>query len=167
MQESQIIDQLAHNAQSFRLLFEGIEEEMYRWKPQANKWCLLEILCHLYDEEIEDFRARVQSSLKKMPPPPIDPEAWVSERNYFASDYDVMLDRFLSARAESIQWLKHLPEPKWNNAHVHPELGPRPAGFYLANWLAHDYLHVRQIMKLKYQYWQVASGVNFAYAGGV
>ncbi|MEM6429633.1 MAG: hypothetical protein AAF708_10365 [Deinococcota bacterium] len=38
------------------------------------------------------------------------------------------------------------------------------AQFFLENWLAHDYLHMRQVVKLKYDY-LTADGVNLIYAG--
>jgi hypothetical protein len=39
------------------------------------------------------------------------------------------------------------------------------AGMLLANWLAHDYLHFRQITKLKYDYIKYRTGEDLAYAG--
>ena len=167
--EGKIITQLAANESLFRQLFEGVPEQMYMWKPAPEKWSLLEILCHLYDEEIEDFRARVKCTMEtpELPPPPIDPEAWVSERKYIHQDYSSVLNLLLKERKRSIKWLESLENPQWDNEHVHPTVGPRSARFYLANWLAHDFLHVRQIMKLKYQYWQAHSGIDFNYAGVV
>ena len=54
---------LGQNKAVFENLLSGIDEQTYLWKPSANKWCLLEIVCHLYDEEREDFRARVKHVL--------------------------------------------------------------------------------------------------------
>ena len=34
-----------------------------KWKPESGGWSILEIVCHLVDEEVEDFRIRVQSTL--------------------------------------------------------------------------------------------------------
>jgi len=39
------------------------------------------------------------------------------------------------------------------------------AKFILANWLAHDYLHIRQITRLKYDYLQDIPNENLSYAG--
>lgn len=168
MNEQQIIDQLEQNSNVFKQLFANESEVFYRWKANPDKWCLLEILCHLYDEEIEDFRARVKYSMEtpELSPPPIDPEGWVSQRNYLDKDYHKMLDQLLVERAKSVEWLRQLKSPKWENAHIHPTLGKRSARFYLANWLAHDYLHIRQIMNLKLNYCAVQSGEDLTYAGG-
>jgi hypothetical protein len=34
-----------------------------------------------------------------------------------------------------------------------------------ANWLAHDYLHIRQILRLKYEYLKSISEEDLSYAG--
>ena len=36
---------------------------------------------------------------------------------------------------------------------------------FLVNWVAHDYLHVRQILKNKYAWMQDVSGEKLDYAG--
>ena len=36
---------------------------MIQWKQSENKWSMLEIICHLYDEEREDFRSRLAKIL--------------------------------------------------------------------------------------------------------
>ena len=68
-----------------------------RWKVSPEKWCLLEIICHLYDEEREDFRARLQSVLNdpSQALPLSDPEAWIASRQYLQQDFAAKLDAFL------------------------------------------------------------------------
>ena len=154
MQHLEVIQQLQRNAATFRTLLEGQSPAEYTWRPAPGKWCLLEIVCHLYDEEREDFRARVRHVLEKptQPMTPIFPVNWVAERQYIEQDYDKMVQKFLQTRAESITWLHSLRQPAWNNVYQHPELGPLSAQLFLSNWLAHDYLHFRQINRLKYAY---------------
>jgi hypothetical protein len=36
---------------------------------------------------------------------------------------------------------------------------------FLHNWLAHDYLHIRQIIRIKYDYLKKTSGEILLYAG--
>ena len=61
-----ITTQLETNKDVFKNLLKNKTEAEYLWKPQPEKWCLLEIVCHLIDEEVEDFRAKLKS---QMPPP--------------------------------------------------------------------------------------------------
>jgi hypothetical protein len=162
-----VIKALSNNANTFKAMLSGAPVEIHRWKPAPDKWCLLEISCHLYDEEREDFRARVKHVLfsPELPMPKIDPLSWVSERRYMEQDYENKISAFLSEREESVKWLQSLDNPNWKNAYNHPKVGPISAEFLLANWLAHDYLHFRQITRTKYLYLKEHSGMSLDYAG--
>ena len=162
-----IIEQLKKNESAFHDLLSGENEKMIKWKPAPDKWCLLEIVCHLYDEERFDFRFRTQWVLENpnQTPPPIDPVGWVTKHDYINQDYAIMLRTFLEERRQSISWLESLKRPNWNNAFEHSKLGKLTAKHFLVNWLAHDYLHIKQILKLKYDYLMYTSGENLDYAG--
>lgn len=167
MKIERIIIELEVNRGIFKDLFTGMTEEEYLLKPSAGKWCLLEILCHLVDEEREDFRARTRHLLEHPQSPflGIDPEAWVKERKYMEQDYEEKLEDFLSERNESISWLRSLQEPQWGNSYDHPVFGRLTAQTLLANWLAHDYIHLRQVIGAKFGYHQSVSGESLDYAG--
>jgi hypothetical protein len=167
MNEKNIINELLRNANVFDKLLHNIPKEIYLWRQNEKKWCLLEIVCHLYDEEREDFRARVKLVLEnpELPANPINPVGWVTERKYIEQNYDDMLNKFLIERKQSVDWLNGLKDAKWNNIHKHPQLGELSAKMFLTNWLAHDYLHMRQIIKLKYDYLKAITGEDLSYAG--
>ena len=59
------IHQLSANKYVFEHLLTHIDPELEVWKLHSDKWCLREIVCHLYDEEREDFRQRFQYILEK------------------------------------------------------------------------------------------------------
>lgn len=140
-----IVNQLSKNKAVFKDLLLVVDEDMVLWKPTSEKWCLLEVVCHLYDEEREDFRARTQHVIETptAPLPSINPQGWVSLRNYIGQDYNKKLIHFLNEREESIQWLKSLKNPNWQNAYKHSKFGDMTAQMFLYNWLAHDYFHTR------------------------
>ena len=162
-----IIRTMESNRQVFYHLFAGLTHEECLWKPAQEKWCLLEVLCHLYDEERGDFRTRLKSVLDnpQKPFPPIDPIKWVTEHKYLEQNYNAMLPKWLEERKHSIDWLRSLQSPSWDNTYQHPTLGPMSGNFILANWLEHDYLHIRQITRLKHQYLEATSGEKLTYAG--
>ena len=164
---NQIAQDLARNAEVFKSLFTGLSVEEYTWKPEENKWCLLEIICHLYDEEREDFRARAKHTLETPDDqmPSIDPEGWVKSRAYIDKDFNDILERFLAERETSIAWLKGLENPNWENTYQHEKFGALSAKMFVTNWVAHDYLHIRQILKLKYGYLKETTGEKLLYAG--
>lgn len=61
---NQIIRKLDINQEVFKNLLIQKTREEYLWRPQPEKWCLLEIVCHLFDEEREDFKTRVKLTLE-------------------------------------------------------------------------------------------------------
>lgn len=67
----------------------------------------MEIVCHLYDEEREDFISRIKhiSDNPSQVMIPINLEGWVLEREYASENYEQKLEQFLSERQISINWL--------------------------------------------------------------
>jgi DinB superfamily len=162
-----IAEQLHKNKFVFQSLLEDVQPELVTWRPRPDKWCLLEIVCHLYDEEQFDFRFRAQWILKQTDtqPPPFNPIDWVTDNKYMEQNYEDMVKRFLSERDASIVWFKELKNPNWDYGYIHPKLGKVTAKHYLDNWLAHDYLHVRQIIKQKFDFLTSQTNENLEYAG--
>ncbi len=139
-----------------------------RWRPAAGGWSILEIINHLADEEVEDFRARLQLTLEDPAQawPAIDPEAAAADRAYNGRDFGESVERFSSARAQSVAWLRSLQEPDWSVSHQHASIGPISAGDLFAAWCDHDALHLRQIAKRLHQLAQRdAAGFTTSYAG--
>ena len=167
MNHRNIILKLEKNIGIFRDLLQDLPPDEYLWRYNEAKWCLLEIICHLHDEEREDFRTRLRYALESSieQPPRIDPVAWVKERNYIKQDFSTMLNKFLDERQKSVAWLSTISESLWNNIFNHPILGNVSAESFLANWLAHDYLHIRQIARVKYFHLKIGSDEDLSYAG--
>ncbi len=166
MNHSAIISELEKNNFVFQAMLQVDQNQQY-WKPLEKKWNLLEVVCHLYDEEREDFRHRIKHvfTTPDQPFPPIDPEGWVSERNYQQKNFEEVLRNFLNERSTSIKWLRSLENPAWKNKTLHQALGEITAETLLANWLAHDFFHFRQINRLKYEFLKSHSAVPLDYAG--
>ena len=167
MRFKDIIQQLENNQKVFENLLKDKNQSQYLWRPKPEKWCLLEIVCHLLDEEIYDFRARVKHALEYPTRQlvPINPECWVKERDYISKDYNQTLQKFLKERINSVKWLEKQTDVNWNNAIIHPDLGKLSAELFLRNWLAHDYLHIRQILNYQYHIMKNTSEIDLSYAG--
>lgn len=145
---------LSNNAPAIQSLVRGVAEEQARWKPAPGEWSVLEVINHLYDEERQDFRTRLDLLLHHpdQPWPGIDPQGWVIERSYNTRDLEVSLNNFLLERQRSVSWLGGLSSPAWETSYEHPEAGEISAGDLLASWLAHDFLHIRQLAQLHWQH---------------
>jgi hypothetical protein len=163
-----LIDRLRAHADVFTALSAWVGAEQARWKPEPAQWSILEVVNHLGDEEVEDFRTRLDCTLhrKGEPWPKIDPQGWAVARGYNQRDLAESLERFCRARADSLDWLVALGQPDWSVAYEHPRFGPITAGDLLTAWVAHDHIHIRQINRLHRQYLvSVLSGHSPDYAG--
>lgn len=168
MNAQRLIDSLDRFGKLLPAVISETKLEDARWRPADGSWSILEVVNHLADEEVDDFRARLERTLSdtKEPWPPVDPEAWAIERRYNEGDLGQSLSRFISSREETVRWLRSLDNPDWSRAYEHPKLGPIRAGDLLVSWAAHDMLHLRQIAKRMYQLAQRDGGRYEAdYAG--
>jgi DinB superfamily len=162
-----LIQELNRNKFVFKELLSGLDKETYLWKQGSKKWCLLEIICHLYDEEREDFRARTKHVLETpdLDLIPFDQLAWIEDRKYIEQNYVEILSKFIIERELSVTWLESLKNPFWDRAIDHPKFGKMSAQLFLVNWVAHDYLHIKQILKLKFDYLKHKTEESLDYAG--
>jgi hypothetical protein len=134
MNLSYFIDRFAQNHGAFESLVRGVSPEQARWKPAPDKWSIVEVVNHLFDEEREDFRQRLELVLADPTQawPPIDPRGWVTSRGYAERDLDMSLNNFLAERQKSLEWLSELSEPNWQNSNDGPN-GTLTAGDLLAS----------------------------------
>ena len=58
-----IIEKLEANISTFKDLLQNISSDQACWRPSSEKWSLLEVTNHLYDEEREDFKQRLKNVL--------------------------------------------------------------------------------------------------------
>ena len=162
MDAAALIGALESSGQALLRMVTGVPADPLRWKPAPERWSLLEILCHLCDEEREDFRRRLTLTLEDPGAewPPIDPEGWVRDRDYAARDPEAMVADFADERAASLLWLHGLAQAPWDRTHEHGSLGALRAGDLLAAWAAHDLLHLGQMARCRLA-WIQARAVPF------
>jgi hypothetical protein len=125
------------------------------------------VINHLADEEKEDFRVFLDLALHRphQSRPKIAPQTWVTERKYNERDPGESLQRFAAARKESLAWLRNLSSPDWEKTYNAP-WGPIRAGDVFAAWVAHDVLHLRQLVRLHWAYTvHMLEPFNTEYAG--
>lgn len=167
MERPLLFAQLERHSDVIRALLMDLSPAESTWKPAPEKWCPLEVVCHLHDEEREDFRARLRCTLEDPGAswPRIDPAAWVIERRYMEQDFGNMLNKFLDERQRSLEWLRGQEHALWTNAYMHPKVGPVSCELLLTNWVAHDLHHIRQLINLRHAYLQAHTTVPLDYAG--
>lgn len=167
MNLNELIQIMHSNARRIELLVVDIPDEQARWKPDVHSWSILEVVNHLYDEEREDFRVRLDYFCNRPDEtlPPIDPAGWVIARNYNERDLSTSLQNFLSERANSISWLKNINTPDWEATYKMP-WGPMQAGQMIGAWVDHDLHHMRQLVELHHAYVEkIVAPYGTRYAG--
>ena len=158
---------LGANAKVLENLISEIEPQQANWKSEPEKWSIIEVVYHLYQTESGDFRPRLKKTLRNPREDwdSLDSEIWNEQRinNRFSSKETARL--FLDERAKSIEWLKGINDADWSIAHSTKKL-TLSAGDLLASWLAHDFLHIKQITRIEYDYVNLISEpFKTAYAG--
>jgi len=148
------LNQLSVNAAAIQRLVEGVDSDQACWKPTPDDWSILEVINHLLDEEREDFRFRLRHlwSGADGPWPAIAPQKWVTVRDYNHRDLSESLANYLHERQRSLDWLAKISGTDWQTRYQHPPLEGLSAGDLLVSWAAHDVLHLRQLVELKWAY---------------
>jgi len=143
--------ELETNAGTIAALVKGISQEEAQVKPAPDSWSILEVICHLYDEEIHDFRPRLDIILHSPTEPfaPNDPQEWITERKYNERDVAEMLENFLAERVRSLDWLSELSGANWDASYTTP-WRTMTASDMFTSWVAHDTLHMRQLVELRH-----------------
>ncbi|MBN8656374.1 MAG: DinB family protein [Anaerolineae bacterium] len=150
MEYKALYRELTHSTETLKVLLSGVGAEEARMKPSKGTWSILEVTCHLYDEEREDFREHLDFILHRQHEPwhPIAPQAWVKLRKYNEQDFGKMKAKFFRERTKSLAWLKSLKNADWNITYK-SKWGAMRAGDMFASWVAHDNLHIRQLVELR------------------
>jgi len=113
MEFSTLYQELQNSTEMIRALLSGVAPEAARLKPSAESWSILEVVCHLYDEEREDFREHLDFILHRQKEEwhTIDTVGWVTQRKYNEQNFAEMQENFFIERKRSFAWLSGLLNP--------------------------------------------------------
>ncbi len=162
-----LYQELEHSTEMIRALLSGVTQAEAQVKPGTESWSILEVVCHLYDEEREDFREHVDFILHRQDEEwqQIDPQTWVTERQYNEQDFVAMQEKFFAERQKSLDWLTEMSSANWETSYT-SQFGSTTAGEMLACWIAHDNLHARQLVELRRRKIENMTALyNLEYAG--
>ena len=150
MEFQNLYRELVNSTEMIQALIKDIDQEQAQVKPRRESWSILEVVCHLYDEEREDFREHLDLVLHRQNEVwhVIDPQGWVKERKYNEQDFAAVQENFFIERRKSLEWLDSLSNADWDIEYISP-FGSMKAGAMLSAWAAHDNLHIRQLVELR------------------
>jgi hypothetical protein len=135
-------------------LLEGLDGETWRARPAPVEWSPIEIVCHLRDEEVEDFGARLRVIVEGgIAFAPIDPERWVGERRYREADPREALAALAERRTMSLRFLETIAPARLEAAVEQPRAGRLSGLDLLVAWVTHDRLHLAQLANTLARLW--------------
>lgn len=161
--------ELARLPATLDALLSDVDDQLWRARPAPNEWSAVEIVCHLRDEELEDFGARVRVVLEGGSAfVPIDPARWATERRYIEEDWRKALAVLKQSRRDNLAFLALADPAHLTRAVEQPKLGRMSGLDLVAAWVTHDRLHVAQLAatlaKVGADRW---AGLRTEYAGPI
>ena len=167
MKFSEYYQEMVNSTEIIRALTANVSQAEAQIRPTTEDWSILEVMCHLRDEEREDFREHLDFILhpKNREWLKIDPQGWIISRKYNQQNFEEIRGSFFEERRKSLDWLIDLVDVDWDTT-CDSEFGPFSAGEMFACWIAHDNLHIRQLVELqRARIERVTQTHNILYAG--
>ena len=133
------------------LAVSGLPDQVLRYKPSPEKWCVLEVLGHLADVEII-YGHRLRQMLADAKPviAPIDQDAWARNLNYLDSPPSELVAFYGLGRHHNLRLLRRLKASDLTKSAFHPELQREMTVAELVERMGgHGAGHLQQIEKLK------------------
>jgi len=129
----------------------GLSDEVLRFKPSPEKWCVLEILGHLADVEIiYGYRLRQMLADRKPVIAPLDQDAWARNLNYLQSPASELVAFYGLGRHHNLRLLRSLRISDLSKSAFHPEIQREITVADLVERMGnHGAAHLRQIENLK------------------
>src|SRR5688500_13588609 len=131
-----------------RAEFEAAPEELLRWRPAAEEWCVQEVVGHLIETEERGFAGRMRTILAEERPrfTSWDPSAVARERRDERRDPAELLAEFTGRRTSSVTLVEALTVTDLSRGGDHPEVGFLTVNDLLHEWIHHDANHLRQML---------------------
>jgi hypothetical protein len=129
----------------------GLPDKVLRYKPSADKWCILEVLGHLADIEIV-YAYRIRQMLADQNPviAPMDQNAWAHKLGYMQSNAPELIAAYGLNRHGNIQLLRRVRLEDLAKSAFHPELKREMSLSEIVEKMgSHGEEHLVQIEKLK------------------
>lgn len=131
---------------------DGLAEVQLRARPEEKKWSIKEIVAHLAAFE-PVFLSRLKTLLTKDDPTfeNYDTDAW-NASDHIEEDFDKNLEKFITARKKTVEFLKRLKDKEWLRAGKHPTFPSYTIQVAAEKVAEHDRNHLGQIEILKQRF---------------
>jgi DinB superfamily len=161
--------ELARLPAVLEVLLAGLAEAVARTRPAETEWSPVEILCHLRDEEVEDFGARLRVIVDGGSDfAPIAPERWAEERRYREASLPDVQAALRVRRQASLDLLASVAPESLEGSRPLGRLGRLSGLDLVAAWVAHDRIHLAQLAGTLARIWALRwAPLRAEYAGPI
>jgi uncharacterized damage-inducible protein DinB len=131
----------------------GLSEEELRFKPEADKWSIHQILIHVVDSELVSTQ-RMKRVLSEEAPllMSFDQDTWANTLEYEKLDREQHLLLFKFLRSSMLPILAQLPAQKWERVGIYADAGPFTLKQLLEYRVDHVRGHLAQIARVREAY---------------
>ena len=146
---SYLVDALRAMPIVFQASLQGCtQEQVQALRGGDDGWSVLEVLCHLRDNE-ERVLERMRLMRDEIDPfiAAYDQEQWARERTYTADNLREALETFVRLRAIHIAELVALTLADWERTGQHEERGRITIGIQTMRVVCHDAIHAAQLVR--------------------
>jgi hypothetical protein len=129
----------------------GLPDKVLRYKPSADRWCVLEVLAHLADVEIVyGYRLRQMLADEKPVIAPMDQDAWARNLGYMNGAPAELIAFYGLARHHNLRILRPLQTADLHKSAYHPEMQRQTTVAEIVERMGgHGAGHLAQIEELK------------------
>jgi hypothetical protein len=140
---------LSRTPAAFRALLSGTTEQALAYRESADAWTPHEVLCHVIDGEVTDWRPRVAIIIADGDKQFTPFDRLGGHRTYGGWPTPALLDEFEQLRRDNLTYLAQLDlDPAaLRRTGLHPEFGSVTLEQLLSCWMVHDLAHIAQISR--------------------
>ncbi|HEX6503689.1 MAG TPA: DinB family protein [Terriglobales bacterium] len=145
------VDEAEKGPRKLAAAVSGLPEKTLRYKPSADKWCILEIVGHLADVElVYSYRLRQMLADTKPVIAPIEQDDWARNLGYVEAAAAELVAQYGLNRHHNIRLLRRIGVEDLKKSAYHPEKKADVTVEDMVQRLAtHDANHIAQIERLK------------------
>ena len=144
---SVLIEALQSAPRDLARLLRPLDAMATRWRPASDEWCIADVVAHLgYCEA--PYLARLRRVAEQDNPfeAALLPDESAHDLTRSLAD---LLEAFGVRRAETVAFLSGLEQRDWGRPLVHATIGPTKLRDQVQELVAHDNLHLEQIVALR------------------
>ncbi len=142
------LEMLEATPEILRGLMCEVSDEDARWKPDAGRFSIAEVLAHLSHSEGHCYRMRIDRFMAEDSPSFQADDAQMYLALYRNADPEDAFDDFEEQRESNLDFLQSLPPGSGDRKAHHAEVGEITLSQMLHEWTLHDLGHIRQIAEL-------------------